>query len=84
MKIAKIPKGPAVAGVVTLSKTASKQRLTSVIAIINFFNITASDYIILDKELEQARATSYAWVAANAANKNIWRVNHKTLPLQAV
>jgi len=39
IKIAKIPKGPAVIGVVKFNKMISKQKLTIVVIEINTFNI---------------------------------------------
>ena len=44
IKITKIPKGPAVAGVVIFNKNKSKQRLTKVTIDIIIFNISVIDY----------------------------------------
>jgi len=56
--MAKIPKGPAVAGAVVLRRRVSKPRLTTVIIAIIFSNILMVTIPFEIKKLKQARATN--------------------------
>ena len=75
--IDKIPKGPAVAGVVTFSKTVSKQRLTTDIIKINIFSITTLLYHLSFKvEMSLSDRSLCMSCSKRHININIERVNY--------